>query len=87
MNMTATHLTVHVLALSIYLEVIAHAQNPRPPQFQSPVVHPDRTVTFDLRAPSPKKAVLVTEGGHTWMNARHYLATRYGCISNKLTPL
>lgn len=36
----------------------APAQVPRPPQLQSPVVHPDRTVTFNLRAPNAKKVEL-----------------------------
>ncbi len=34
------------------------AQAPRPPQLQSPVVHPDRTVTFSFRAPNARKVEL-----------------------------
>jgi len=33
----------------------ASAQRPRPVQIDSPIVHPDRTVTFNLRAPNAKK--------------------------------
>ena len=31
---------------------------PRPPQLTSPVVHPDRTVTFSVRAPNAQKVEL-----------------------------
>jgi enterochelin esterase family protein len=40
------------------LVVTASAQTPRPPQIQSPVVHPDRTVTFNFKAPNAKKVEL-----------------------------
>ncbi len=40
------------------LAVSAQAQAPRPPQIQSPVVHPDRTVTFHFKAPNAKKVEL-----------------------------
>lgn len=36
----------------------AQAQPSRAPQLQSPVVHPDRTVTFSVRAPNAKKVEL-----------------------------
>lgn len=36
----------------------AVAQSNRPPPLNSPVVHPDRTVTFSLRAPNAKKVEL-----------------------------
>ena len=36
----------------------ALAQAPRPPQHKSPVVHPDRTVTFNFRAPNARKVEL-----------------------------
>jgi enterochelin esterase-like enzyme len=36
----------------------AHAQPQRPPAIESPVVHPDHTVTFNFRAPNAKKVEL-----------------------------
>ena len=54
---TKLHLTAaSVLGLALGLNALAQA--PRPPQLQSPVVHPDRTVTFNFRAPNAKKVEL-----------------------------
>lgn len=39
----------------------ARAQRPRPAQIESPVVHPDRTVTFRFRAPNAKKVEVTTQ--------------------------
>lgn len=39
----------------------ASAQRQRAPQLESPVVHSDRTVTFNLRAPTAKKVEVVTQ--------------------------
>ena len=49
-----------LFAFSVWLAFAANteAQSPRPPQIQSPVVHPDRTVTFNFRAPEAKKVEL-----------------------------
>ena len=44
--------------LCLVLAISAQAQSPRPQPIQSPVVHPDRTVTFNLRAPSATKVEL-----------------------------
>lgn len=48
--------TASILGLTLGLNVLAQA--PRPPQFQSPVVHSDRKVTFNFRAPNAKKVEL-----------------------------
>lgn len=40
------------------LATVAHAQRSGTPAVESPVVHPDRTVTFKLRAPSAKQVQL-----------------------------
>ena len=54
-----TKLLAPILASTCFaLAVSAQAQAPRPPQIQSPVVHPDRTVTFNFKAPSAKKVEL-----------------------------
>ena len=45
-----------VLGLALGLNALAQA--PRAPQLESPVVHPDRTVTFNFRAPNAKKVEL-----------------------------
>ena len=45
-------------SLALVLTLGAAAQSPRPAQLQSPVVHPDRTVTFSFRAPDAKKVEL-----------------------------
>ena len=44
--------------LGSILAASALAQGPRPPPVESPVVHPDRTVTFSLRAPEAQKVEL-----------------------------
>jgi len=44
--------------ICLALVVTASAQSPRPPQIQSPVVHPDRTVTLNFKAPNAKKVEL-----------------------------
>jgi len=44
--------------LGLCLVLGARAQAPRPPQIHSPVVHPDRTVTFRFRAPQAKRVEL-----------------------------
>ena len=44
--------------LGLMLGVNARAQTARPPQLQSPVVHPDRKVTFSVRAPNAQKVEL-----------------------------
>jgi enterochelin esterase-like enzyme len=51
------HLTASSV-LGLALAVNAFAQAPRPPQLESPVVHPDRSVTFSFRAPNAKKVEL-----------------------------
>lgn len=56
--MKTRHLAAIVATFHLALTVSAEAQSPRPAQLQSPVVHPDRTVTFNLRAPSAKKVEL-----------------------------
>ena len=45
----------------------ALAQTPAPPVPDSPVVHPDRRVTFRFRAPTAKEVVLSREGTRTPM--------------------
>jgi enterochelin esterase-like enzyme len=51
------HLTASsVLGLALAFNALAQA--PRPPQLESPVVHPDRSVTFRFRAPNAKKVEL-----------------------------
>ena len=45
-----------VLGLALGFNALAQAQ--RPPQLESPVVHPDRTVTFNFRAPNARKVEL-----------------------------
>ena len=51
------HLTASSI-LGLALAFNALAQAPRPPQLESPVVHPDRSVTFSFRAPNAKKVEL-----------------------------
>jgi enterochelin esterase family protein len=59
MKPTLTQLPLGIAPLlTLALALNALAQAPRPPQVQSPVVHPDRTVTFNLRAPNAKKVEL-----------------------------
>jgi enterochelin esterase family protein len=47
-----------IALICLPLAVTAQAQSPRPPQIQSPVVHPDRRVTFNFKAPNAKKVEL-----------------------------
>lgn len=57
MNTSRWHLTApFVLGLAVGVNALAQA--PRPAQVQSPVVHPDRTVTFSFRAPNARKVEL-----------------------------
>ncbi len=59
--MKTCSLVAIVLASWLSPAVTAQAQNPRPPQIQWPVVHPDHTVTFSFRAPNAKKVELSTQ--------------------------
>jgi enterochelin esterase-like enzyme len=54
MNRRVGILGAIVASLCLALAVDASAQRPRPPQIESPVVNPDRTVTFRFRAPNAK---------------------------------
>ena len=56
--MKPRYLAAFAAAYSLSFAATAHAQAPRPPQIQSPVVHPDRKVTFNFRAPQAKKVEL-----------------------------
>jgi enterochelin esterase family protein len=56
--MKRIHLTSVAAAFCLLLESTAQAQSPRPRQVDSPVVHPDRTVTFRLRVPGARKVEL-----------------------------
>jgi len=59
--MNSIHLplcSLSVTVLSLGLAVGAIAQSNRLPQLQSPVVHPDHTVTFSFKAPDAKKVEL-----------------------------
>ncbi len=56
--MKTTHLSSIISAVWLALVFAAQSQTPRPPQVQSPVVHPDCTVTFSFRAPGAKKVEL-----------------------------
>ena len=56
--MTLKALAAAALIVSVSLAGTARAQAPRPPQIQSPVVHPDRTVTFNFKASNAKKVEL-----------------------------
>src|SRR5512136_1705555 len=51
-------LRVFAASLCLGLAASARAQNPRPPQIESPIVHANRTVTFNFRAPNAKKVEL-----------------------------
>jgi 1,4-alpha-glucan branching enzyme len=46
------------LITTILLPAVVSAQRPRIQPLESPVVHPDRTVTFALKAPDAKKVEL-----------------------------
>ena len=47
-----------VIALGLATSLRAQPFPPRPPAIHSPVVHPDRTVTFNFRAPNAKRVEL-----------------------------
>lgn len=47
-----------LFGFGLVVSVSIHGQPSRDPQIQSPVVHPDRTVTFNLRAPNAQKVEL-----------------------------
>ncbi len=49
------------LAAGLALPISASAQPRRGPQLESPIVHPDRTVTFNFRAPNAKKVEVSTQ--------------------------
>ena len=51
-------LRVATSSLCLTLAISAHAQSPHPQAVQSPVVHHDRTVTFNFQAPNAKKVEL-----------------------------
>ena len=63
----------------------APQQAPRPPALKSPEIHPDRTVTFRLRAP---KAQEVTLNG-SWDNGTNLAMTKdeEGVWSTTIGPL
>jgi enterochelin esterase-like enzyme len=56
--MKAKTLGTLVSCLCLVMAVDVNAQRARGPQIQSPVVHPDRTVTFSLRAPNARQVEL-----------------------------
>lgn len=59
--MISRSLLAAVAALCLAFPAGARAQRPRPAQIESPVVHPDRTVTFRFRAPNAKKVEVSTQ--------------------------
>jgi enterochelin esterase-like enzyme len=58
MNSKTGILGAAVSSLCLAAAVNVSAQRPRPPQIESPVVNPDRTVTFRFRAPNAKQVEL-----------------------------
>lgn len=56
--MKATHLRFIAPAVWLAALLTAQAQSPRSLRAQSPAVHPDRTVTFQFRAPGAKRVEL-----------------------------
>jgi enterochelin esterase-like enzyme len=56
--MKANVIRAVVLSLSLGLAATVNAQRTQAPQLKSPDVHPDRTVTFSLRAPNAKQVQL-----------------------------
>lgn len=58
-NATILHAVTAALCLAVITD--ASAQRQRAPQIESPIVHPDRTVTFHFRAPNAKKVELSTQ--------------------------
>lgn len=62
MNTLRTRLRLTLASvLGLTLGLGALAQAPRPPQIESPSVHPDRTVTFRFRAPNAKVVELTAQ--------------------------
>lgn len=59
--MISRSLLAAVAVLCLAFPAGARAQRPRPAQIESPVVHPDRTVTFRFRAPNAKKVEVSTQ--------------------------
>lgn len=59
--MKSNLLLAAVAAGCVALPLSASAQRQRPPQIQSPVVHPDRTVTFNILAPNAGKVEVNTQ--------------------------
>ena len=58
MRIQARILTTVAAAFCLTWAIDVNAQRPRPQPIESPVVHPDRTVTFNFRAPNAKKVEL-----------------------------
>lgn len=58
MKIVPKMLRVATSSLCLSLAISAHAQSARPQAVQSPIVHPDRTVTFNFQAPNAKKVEL-----------------------------
>ncbi|MFO1514126.1 MAG: esterase, partial [Verrucomicrobiota bacterium] len=56
-----SNLLLAALAAGLAFPLSAGAQRQRPPQLDSPIVHPDRTVTFNFRAPTAKKVEVSTQ--------------------------
>ncbi len=54
-------LSAVVLSFMVALPVALNAQRPRVQPVESPIVHPDRTVTFNFKAPSAKKVELSSQ--------------------------
>ena len=59
--MTPRLLLAAVAAFCLAFPSSVSAQRPRPAPIESPVVHPDRTVTFRFRAPNAKKVEVSTQ--------------------------
>lgn len=56
-----SNLFLAALVACLALPWSAGAQRQRAPQLESPIVHPDRTVTFNFRAPNAKKVEVSTQ--------------------------
>lgn len=56
-----SNLLLAATAACLALPIIAGAQPRRGPQLESPIVHSDRTVTFNFRAPNAKKVEVSTQ--------------------------
>lgn len=59
--MNTNLLLAAVATACLALPFSTSAQRQRPPQIESPIVHPDRTVTFNLRVPNAKKVEVSTQ--------------------------